>query len=375
MKNFKGQVSIFLTLGLVIVGTLITLGTSLFVNNKNTNLASNTRAALAEPYCPSSGDSSCWIVKCLNGKPGKLQYTASLCNSSMPKTSCQGNSPYGGGGTMIIGIAASDAKVKTFECAAGTNDEVPPGGDIPKDPDIEPDDISSCTDITCEKTLVKGTTPDELSFNESGFYYEGSGCEDAEIGYVGAAQSWCAEKSATGCSIVTCKIALNYDLKAQSENIRQKQIGGAIRYYSLDDKSCANAIDPKTVCLPPEELPKCEKINCQEMGLGDDAYDKEIYYSKEGIEGYFTSCTTTTPVDQATIDSKCLPEAPIPPGINNPTGKTIESDGVEHYFCVYKTFTSAFNKDLLTYYQKCEEFYGDDFVIGEQGSYTYCCQK
>lgn len=45
MKNRKGSIAAFLTLGLVVVGTLITLGTSLFVSNKNSNLASNSRAA------------------------------------------------------------------------------------------------------------------------------------------------------------------------------------------------------------------------------------------------------------------------------------------------------------------------------------------
>lgn len=45
MKNHKGMVATLLTLGLVIVGTLVTLGTSLFVSNRNSNLASNSRAA------------------------------------------------------------------------------------------------------------------------------------------------------------------------------------------------------------------------------------------------------------------------------------------------------------------------------------------
>jgi hypothetical protein len=45
MKNHKGVVATLLTLGLVVVGTLITLGSSLFVNNQKTNLASNSMAA------------------------------------------------------------------------------------------------------------------------------------------------------------------------------------------------------------------------------------------------------------------------------------------------------------------------------------------
>ena len=45
MHNHKGAIATLLTLGLVVIGTLITLGTSLFVNNKNTNIASNPRAS------------------------------------------------------------------------------------------------------------------------------------------------------------------------------------------------------------------------------------------------------------------------------------------------------------------------------------------
>ena len=48
MHNHKGAIATLLTLGLVLVGTLITLGTSFFVNNKNTNLASNSRAQTAD---------------------------------------------------------------------------------------------------------------------------------------------------------------------------------------------------------------------------------------------------------------------------------------------------------------------------------------
>lgn len=45
MKNKKGEIATLLTLGLVVVGTLITLGTSLFVSSRKTNLATNSRAS------------------------------------------------------------------------------------------------------------------------------------------------------------------------------------------------------------------------------------------------------------------------------------------------------------------------------------------
>jgi len=108
MKNHKGAIATLLTLGLVLVGTLITLGTSLFVNNKNTNIASNPRAAEDSCNLPNN-DSTCWIVKCINGKPGFLQFSPSLCLYDMPTSSWSGDSPYGGGGQMVIGVSARDA--------------------------------------------------------------------------------------------------------------------------------------------------------------------------------------------------------------------------------------------------------------------------
>ena len=240
MKNHGGEIATLLTLGLVLVGTLITLGTSLLVNNKK-NLASNPKAAALDSCNLPDNDSSCWLVKCINKQPGKIKYTSSLCQSSMPTSSCKGGSPYSGGGKMIIGIAASHAALDDFTCEPGSNIEITPipgggGGCISKklckdhcdeactETGCEegkwkcPNNTNapSCTDITCKNSLVKGTTSDELSYDENGIYYEGSGCEDAEIGYVGKAQGWCDEKSATGCSKVTCKKATGNDLNALS---------------------------------------------------------------------------------------------------------------------------------------------------------------
>lgn len=48
LKKRKGEIATLLTLGLVLLGGLITLGTSLFVNNQKSNFASNSRAAV----CP-----------------------------------------------------------------------------------------------------------------------------------------------------------------------------------------------------------------------------------------------------------------------------------------------------------------------------------
>src|SRR3990167_833111 len=55
MKNHKGEIATLLTLGLVLIGGLVTLATSFIVNRQN-NLASNPRAGLS---CPSGSGSFC----------------------------------------------------------------------------------------------------------------------------------------------------------------------------------------------------------------------------------------------------------------------------------------------------------------------------
>jgi len=72
LKRRKGEIATLLTLGLVVVGTLITLGTSLFVNNQK-NIASNPRAANSCVKCTCTGTysgNSCWT------KAGKYWKTA-----------------------------------------------------------------------------------------------------------------------------------------------------------------------------------------------------------------------------------------------------------------------------------------------------------
>ncbi|MCR4313442.1 MAG: hypothetical protein NUV58_04285 [Candidatus Roizmanbacteria bacterium] len=180
MLNFKlrkGEIATLLTLGLVVVGTLITLGTSLLVNNKK-NIASNPKAAAPKSGCidysnycssdcrldkptyscladsssgqkkwccppgaisaltpkpsattpkPSGGenypaDDSCWLLKCWKGQKQMLKYAGSLKKNSMPLTSCQGGSPYSGGGWMVIGEDKANNALDTFNCEG--NEEI-----------------------------------------------------------------------------------------------------------------------------------------------------------------------------------------------------------------------------------------------------------
>lgn len=66
MKNHKGVVATLLTLGLVVLATAITLGSSLFVSNQKTNLASNSRASESSGPCVAGqncGSGNQWLCK------------------------------------------------------------------------------------------------------------------------------------------------------------------------------------------------------------------------------------------------------------------------------------------------------------------------
>jgi len=82
MKNKKGEIATLLTLGLVVVGTLITLGTSLFVSNNKTNLASNSRAACTSKYQPCTTVKSTYTIGGYWSSSGKF-YKSADCSSEV----------------------------------------------------------------------------------------------------------------------------------------------------------------------------------------------------------------------------------------------------------------------------------------------------
>src|SRR3989344_4140649 len=110
MKNHKGTVPALLTLGLVLVGTLVTLGSSFFVN-KTKNIALNSRAAtgvfhkcnLDNPIYTIGGYYICsgknyWYSNCTNEiTEGTNSYCAEMNDSVIPTPTLSGVSCSGTG--------------------------------------------------------------------------------------------------------------------------------------------------------------------------------------------------------------------------------------------------------------------------------------
>lgn len=122
MKNHKGVIATFLTLGLVIVGTLITLGTSLFVSNKKTNLASNSRAATVNciydtvNLCRGECRDTTICLKCRNTKYRCRGTTDDSAVPTSASTNTSTTTPYNcsdhGGGTAYQGVGCYDLCAK-----------------------------------------------------------------------------------------------------------------------------------------------------------------------------------------------------------------------------------------------------------------------
>jgi len=112
MKNHKGAIATLLTLGLVVIGTLITLGTSLFVSNSKTNLASNSMA-YTNPCpsftCPENSSITAY-------KRGGTIYKYSDCTGALPYSQIcyppSSGGSTGTGTTLPVGVATGTCPYK-----------------------------------------------------------------------------------------------------------------------------------------------------------------------------------------------------------------------------------------------------------------------
>lgn len=114
MKNHKGAIATLLTLGLVVIGTLVTLGTSLFVSNQKTNLASNSRADTGV-YHACSIDNPAYTTGGYYICSGKY-YKVSSCSSLISEgvgAYCKALNPSAGSSTSLSGSSQSAAGVDT----------------------------------------------------------------------------------------------------------------------------------------------------------------------------------------------------------------------------------------------------------------------
>jgi len=182
-KSKKGEIATLLTLGLVVVGTLITLGTSLFVNNKK-NLASNPKAA------------DCIARKCLN-------------NSSIPY--------WDKGGTAYSKEGCWPADALGYGKICGVGNGGITNTPIPKPPTAIPTNAS-----------VPSPTPTVSSGGNSG----GIGGD-----IVGEGQSCCFGKNGKIYVFATYESMVNNDMLDDNGNVNCARQSAAVqKSYQADER-------------------------------------------------------------------------------------------------------------------------------------------
>lgn len=157
MKNRKGSIAAFLTLGLVVVGTLVTLGTSLFVSNKKTSLALNSKAAGKNVCCLAS---ACGVGCGPNQK--KVRYVGSYdsaCSENYKSTNCSAFGATASVGVTGTCVEQSSCKPSGSFATAGINGSASGGAIKQCEYKSEAAAIDACgssgiTAVGCSKTFL-----------------------------------------------------------------------------------------------------------------------------------------------------------------------------------------------------------------------------
>lgn len=392
MKNHKGVVATLLTLGLVLVGTLVTLGISYLTNTNK--IASNPRAA--EDSCDLPDD-SCWIVKCINGKPGSLQYSPSLCQYDIPTSSCSGGSPYSGGGQMVIGVSARDDLLDppTFSCTgsgnAGSGNEEQEGGD-----NITPGaggGTAKCPkkDYNCTEIDAKYQSH-VLSKDKDGLYHDGDSCKGTGKTKTKIAVDVCVALNDNECFSYNCEDIGSHGWK--SKELLAMGDGEERQYYTELKKNCTStAYTEATIesTCNPAAAPTCDPITCSEIvtDLDPKYADKEIYQWSNASGTYYKDNKCSDNKKISDINKECPQVEPTKPP--NAYDSVTNNGDPRNYVCgliekkFYKGMFSDKSSDLPDFVKSCQQKATEQntcfqVIISDIGTdivadYMHCCAK
>lgn len=377
MQNHKGEIATLLTLGLVLVGTLITLGTSLFVNNQK-NIASNPKAQCAGDV-PNPDKACCF---CKKGKVIVYASSTARVNNCMG-TPCTSDAPpkgYGNAyGATNWGYCDSPGggNYKGGACTGGVD---PPSSETPPE---------GCQNSTCGiKKFGNSDQPVSYYNDKPKEFYFDKDCGGSPVDRTtimdfehcgGAAKGDCAE---TPCNNYYSQLSIksgfdkNY-LKSHSVFTKTNDLN----YY--DGFPCEDPTNVTTLeasCIPPASaVHTCTiTVQCNDI-LGSDYTGKLFQWSdKQGSsESYYK---TKKCLAEANPDEDCV-KATIPSSASSFT-----CPGTETFTSGGATYTSCFKRDLLQTYKpggwmgdfndvfkpqcnKCGGLAG----IGGNGDDGYCC--
>ncbi|MEK7597328.1 MAG: hypothetical protein AAB441_01640 [Patescibacteria group bacterium] len=418
MKNHKGEIATFLTLGLVIVGTLITLGTSFFVNK--TKIASNPKAGGTYKLCCREYACGKYGAKETQKKviavgfegvnsSGTVGYTScdntgysntTYCSKFSPAPTENGGFAFvactGGGNNTESGCVYSSPKFckDNANCSADCTECTSGKWKCPNNTNSSENVPEGCKPTNCKakfpnnKNFLNTTL---ISTNKAGkaAFYKSENCDETtKVDLLNDLFQYCSGESASQ-SEMTCipDQSCAADYTNGNENQYAYSIVGSVTTY-YKGASCygtpkaTNVADIKTYCttIPPdpdaEANAECNPdVSCSTIS----STNTEAMISSKDINGviyYYknTNCGGTK-VDEAKALTHCNSQAKTvyPGNTQNIGNEVISTDGTTYLNCIY--MTKKKDIDYIPYMDKCSTFYGPSYKLAESADYTYCCKQ
>jgi hypothetical protein len=395
-KNKKGEIATFLTLGMILVGAVLTVATSFFAN-KTKNLASNPRAACDTSLIPSPSMAICFCQK------GKVRVYAS---STARKNNCMASTPeqYGNAyGAHSWGWCNDDTSHYTGDCPSSTT---PEGGDSPK---AAPKPSNNCEEpsFTCQDKFpsddIRSKNNDVIfSMDNQENYYKGENCpSDGKWGDYQKFADECEILAKKNCYPTKCK-----NIKEHSSSLSDSVIyytKDENSYYYYDNENCSGSPKkPEDLCVDTEDkIEKAEKavcnsnITCNNLpgmdgrtvyGDGTASYKvvdgKNIYYKGSNCDGtktenleeiidYCNSKKPPSPTPTKTIPFELYENGH---GNVNLSGLWCSDTGIL-YDGSEGSINNALNMCLNTfkYRRDCLKIVASDKGVWRVWAYYYCC--
>lgn len=430
-KSRKGFVPALLTLGLVLVGSLVTIGISYLTSTNK--IASNPRAAgCTAADIPESACACCFkkagqspvvyassqsrINNCMGTPCTTANYTSEsgiaygaeswgYCDDGGGDYgSCSGNVGGGGvnpptpkpcngsgggcefncesvgeecscevGGTWYNGTCTTKGKPGTCAYCGG-------GGISAAD----------CTgkNYNCS-SLVTGTDY-SISYDINDVYYQDKNCgtKIPKNGTLGEAISFCEGTVKGKCEQISCQTATGGDPKALSSNIRIKTVQGVKTYHNLGDTACGTVLELTSLCYEQAKA-TCDSVSCNIATKNNnvDFDGNEVYQWSDKPGTYYKANDC-----EEKVSSGLKTECPVPDPLEN----VVKSDS-RTFFCgtsigliakeKYKNSVGKIVGNLSSFVERCEAsgkakgidvqvVIGDGDIEGPVvNDYMNCCKK
>jgi hypothetical protein len=366
-KSKKGEVAALLTLGLVLIGSLITLGVSFLTNNNK--IATNSRAD--ESCTPTEGVNQS-ICFCKNNSVSiYASWSARVANCMTAPISNYINAQSYGTSNWAYCTSASDFP---GGCSGGG----PPGpGTLP----------TGCKSGTCKSNNF-GNSDHPVSYYEDKpdkFYFE-KNCGGTPVDRTsimdtdhcsGAVQGDCTETPCGNFSTQLKKIT-GYDKDYIKSHTVFTKTGNA-KYYDGLPCDDINETTLQEACIPPASETHTCTITVQCSDILGSKYTGELFQwsDEKGSTSYYKTNSCLAAADP---DTDCIKVTPPP------SASSFTCPGTETFTSGGATYTSCFKRDLRQTYNPGGVLgdYNDNFKpqcdrcggiagIGGNGDDGYCC--